>query len=142
MKLRSAFWKVVHLVRLRKIWSQIGALLQRSGMNMLLLDVRQRTWSLLLSAVPGCRRRYRYRVAEEGGTKWTLQQAWGYLGPIVRRAAPLFKHLKRVYGQLRYRSVTRERLFRRSVIAQINANRWFSWTPEAHRAINILDQPI
>ena len=73
MRLRVAFFKVVHLVRLRKMWSQIGALLQIAGRRTYFLRARELVWTIVASCIPfRCRR---FRNMQNGGTPWTLQQA-------------------------------------------------------------------
>ena len=144
MRLKSAFCKVLHLIRLRKMWSQIGALLQLGGRNSYFPRVKELLWTVVSVVTLGCiRPRHRaYTTMQNGGTPWTLAQAWGYLGVIVRRAAPMFKHLERYHGHLCHKSIVRERMFRSIVLRQIHNNGWWNWTPEAHRSIAILDQPI
>ena len=139
MKLRSAFMKILHLLRLRRMWSQIGAMLQLAGRRTYFLRARELVWTIVSTISFGCIRRRSYQT---GGTPWTLQQAWVYLGPIVRRAAPMFKHLVSKQGHQRYRSIVRERNFRSEVLRQIHNNSWWSWTPEAHRSIYHLSQEV
>ena len=117
-RLRQAMWRVVHLIRLRKLWSQCGALLQVRGRRSYLRE--------LLELFRICPRR--------SARAWSLQRCWAYLGPIVRRAAPMFRHLVRRHGNLQHRSKPRERNFRRIVLAQIDANGWWNWTDTAVRS--------
>ena len=120
MRLRQAFFKVLHLIRLRKLWSQCGALLQISGRRSFFLRV--------LDMIRICPRR--------SHRQWTLRQCWSYLGPIVRRHAAAFRHLHSRFGHLQYRSRPMERNFRRIVMAQIDANGWSIciWHQGLHRA--------
>jgi len=140
MRLRRAFFQVLHLIRLRKLWSQLGAMLQVAGRRTYFLRARELVWTLVSSCVPmKCRK---HRSIEDGGQPWSLQQAWGYLGPIIRRAAPTFKHLESRYGHLTYRSLTRERSFRSTVRKQIAESHWWNWTPLAQKSDLILSSPI
>ena len=140
MRLRRAIFKVLHLIRLRRLWSQLGALMQVAGRRTYFLRARELVWTVVSTCIPTkCRR---YRSMEAGGQPWSLQQAWGYLGPIVRRGAPLFKHLVSRHGHLTFRSVTRERSFRAIVKAQIAQSHWWNWTPVAQSSDRILSTPI
>jgi len=140
MKLRSAIFKVLHLIRLRKMWSQLGAMLQIAGRRTYFIRARELVWTVVSTCIPArCRR---FRSMEAGGQPWSLQQAWGYLGPIIRRAAPLFKHLLSRQGHLTFRSITRERSFRAIVKAQIAQSHWWNWTPVAQSSDRILSTPI
>ncbi len=123
-RLKQAFWRVVHLVRLRKLWSQCGALLQLQGRRSYLREILE-----LFRICP--RRR-----------SWTARNCWSYLGPIVRRAAPAFKHLVSRRGSLQHRSKPRERNFRAIVTAQIDANGWWNWCDTAIRSRRHLGQNI
>ena len=123
MRMRQAFFKVLHLIRLRKLWSQCGALLQITGRR-----------SFFLRVLDICPRR--------SHRAWTISQCWAYLGPIVRRHAPIFRHLHSRFGHLQYRSRPRERNFRRVVMAQIDGNGWWNWCDQAIRSRRCLGQDI
>ena len=126
MRLKTAFMRVLHLIRLRKLWSQCGAALQVGG--------RRSYFRAVLEWIRICPRR--------GNRSWTLRQCWAYLGPFVRRHAPIFKHLVSRGGNLQYRSKPRERHFRSIVVAQIDANGWWNWTDLAIRSRRHLGQDI
>ena len=126
MRMRQAFFKVLHLIRLRKLWSQCGALLQISGRRSFFLRV--------LDMIRICPRRSHRR--------WTLRQCWSYLGPIIRRHAAAFRHLHSRFGHLQYRSRPMERNFRRIVMAQIDANGWWNWCDLAVKSRRYLGQNI
>ena len=126
MRFKVAAWRVVHLIRLRRLWSQCGAMLQLVGRRSYVRD--------LLQLLRICPRR--------GNRQWTIRQCWVYLGPIVRRYAPVFKHLKSSHGQLQHRSRPRERHFRQIVIRQIDANGWWNWTDVAIRSRSLLGQNL
>ena len=126
MRLKTAFMRVLHLIRLRKLWSQCGAALQVGGRRSFLRQLMGWLWI--------CPRR--------GHRSWTLRQCWIYLGPIVRRHAGLFKHLVSRHGHLQHRSKPRERHFRLTVLAQIDNNGWWNWTDVAIRSRHHLGQDL
>ena len=122
----AAIFQILHIIRLRRLWSQCGALLQISG--------RRSFFLRLLDMIRICPRRSHRR--------WTLRQCWSYLGPIIRRHAAAFKHLHSRFGHLQYRSRPMERNFRRIVMAQIDANGWWNWCDLAVKSRRYLGQKL
>ncbi len=107
-RLRKVSMKILQLLRLRRLWSQISSLLNVTGRNSVFTNiqtfVRNHSW---------CRRRR--------STNWTLGQARAFVGRQLRNKAILFAHLHSVKGFQQYKSKAIEEEFRRIIRTQIHA---------------------
>ena len=128
-RFKAAAWKIVQLIRLRRLWSQCGAVMQAGG--------RQSYFHTLKCQI-------RLLFCSRRAQRFGPRQLWGLLGPLVRKVAPIFKHLHSVRGHLQYRSRPQERRFRDYLQRQIRAS--WTWEPVAlarlQRSYQILARPL